>query len=131
VTGPGWYFTSKINEVTKYWLWKPVGIGANLTLMKEEKWNKLPSDVKAVWTEMMTETKYRFLEDVEKQIPDTRAHFPKLGIEVYSLDPAEEARWDAIFNQYVEEWIADREAKGYPARETVEAVKQIVNRFAE
>ena len=131
VTGPGWYFTSKINEVTKYWLWKPVGIGANLTIMKEEKWDKLPSDVKAVWTELMTETKYRFLEDVEKQIPDTRAHFSKLGIEVYSLAPAEEARWDAIFKQYIEEWIADREAKGYPARETVEAVKQIVNRFAE
>ena len=131
VTGPGWYFTMKINEVTKYWLWKPMGIGANLTIMTQEKWDKLPEDIKFIWTELMTETKYRFLEDVEKWIPDTKAHFSKLGIEVYSLDSAEEARWDAIFNQYVAEWIADREAKGYPARETVEAVKQVVKRFTE
>ena len=112
-------------------MWKPVGIGANLTLMKQEKWDTLPADVKAIWTELMAETKYRFLEDVEKLMPDTKAHFSKLGIEVYSLDPAEEARWDAIFNQYIEKWIADREAKGYPARETVETVKQVVKRFTE
>lgn len=128
-TMPGWYLTMKMYEVSKYWLWKPLGIGANLTLMTKKKWNSLPAGVRAEIADLLPAAKYKFLEMVTKQIPDAKAHLRKFGVEVYTLDPKESARWDKILDEYNEKWIADMESKGYPARETVKAVREIVKRF--
>ena len=128
-TMPGWFITMKMNEVVKYWLLKPMGIGANLTIMTKAKWNSLPDDVKAVIAELIPEAKYYFLQKVYQQIPSKAARLSELGVQVYKLDPAEEARWNAILDKYIEKWTAEMEAKGLPAKETVEATKQIVKRY--
>lgn len=128
-TMPGWYLTMKMYEVTKYWLWKPMGIGANLTVMSKKKWNSLPADVRAEISDILPAAKHHFLQRITEQIPDAKAHLRSKGVEVYSLDPKEEARWDAILDEYTQSWIADMEAKGYPAKEAVQATKDIVKRF--
>jgi hypothetical protein len=44
---------------------------------------------------------------------------------MYDLSEAELARWKALWEPLVDEWITEQEAKGLPAREAVEAARKL------
>jgi hypothetical protein len=45
------------------------------------------------------------------------------------LTPEEVAQWVPLFQPYIDEWIADAEAKGWPAREIYEEAKRLVEKY--
>ena len=51
-TMPGSFFSLKLNEVTKYWLWLPMGCGCNVTVMTQAKWDSLPPDIQMIWEKL-------------------------------------------------------------------------------
>ena len=105
-TMPGSFFSLKLNEVTKYWLWLPMGCGCNVTVMTQAKWDSLPPDIQMIWEKLNYDTKYYFLKRWTER-PSDRQRFKEAGVQVYTLSPEEEARWYKIFDTVTEKWIAD------------------------
>ena len=129
-TMPGSYFSLKLPEVTKYWLWLPMGCGCNVSMMTQAKWDSLPPDIQMIWERINYETKYYFLKAMAER-PSDRQRFKDAGVEVYSLSPKEEERWYKIFDNATEKWVGDVEAAGYPAKAAVNEMNRIINTYTE
>lgn len=127
----GSFISFKLYELTKYWLWLPMGCGANVVAMTQDKWDSLPLDIQVIWEQVNNETKYYFLEEADRRQPPVKEHLEQLGLEIYTLSPDEEARWYAIFDTLTEQWIADTEAAGYPAKDSVATIQRSIRRYME
>jgi TRAP-type C4-dicarboxylate transport system substrate-binding protein len=131
VTMPGSFVSQRHYEKAKYWLLYPMGVGVNMILMTQEKWDSLPLDIQLIWEEINEEAKYVYLEEMDRLVPDRLAQLKSLGVETYTLSPEEHARWVKLMSPVLEKYMADFEAAGYPARKAVEAIKRAINRFKQ
>lgn len=131
VTMPGSYFSVKMNEVAKYWLDLPLGTGANIVAMSQDKWNKLPPDVQQTWEEINREARDYFLKEMERRHPDRLAEFKKAGVEVYTISQEEAERWYKLVDPVTDKWIADAEAAGYPGKAAVETAREVVKKHSQ
>ena len=129
-TMPGSYFSLKLNEVTKYWLWLPMGCGCNATVMTQAKWDSLPPDIQTIWEKINSDTKTYFLKAMAER-PSDRQRFKEAGVQVYTLSPQEEERWYKIFDNVTDKWIGEVEAAGYPARAAINAMNRIISTYTD
>jgi TRAP-type C4-dicarboxylate transport system substrate-binding protein len=117
----------KLSEVTKYITMLNLGSGSNFIGMRFETWNKLsPADQKiidelSIWAADLQGKALKASTD------QTTAMCIKRGIEFIELSPEERARWIEAAKPVEEEWVKQVEAKGLPAREMCNMVKQMAN----
>lgn len=99
----------------------PIGFLANL-----DSWNKLSAkDQKTiieVYDWVNEESLTYDIALVETAVNEAKA----AGHIVTELTPEQIAVWAAATQPHVEKWINDTEAKGWPAREVYEALKQLI-----
>jgi len=88
--------------------------------MNRDAWERTPEDLRAI-IEEVCENPYRTTGGMTKETYDEIvADLNESGVVFTSLPPEEEARWHAAFSNVTREWVAELEARGLPARETVE-----------
>ena len=107
----------KLNEVSKYH--SQVGLFAvNVEYCISPDWfDALPADLKRIYYNWQQKTNYVlaqvFYEREARRVQDT---FRKSGIELVVPAAAEIAKWKAIVAPVTDEWIADTEKAGLPAK---------------
>jgi len=88
--------------------------------MNLEAWDKTPEDLLPI-IEEVCQNPYRTTGGMTKETYDEIiADLNESGVVFVSLQPEEEGRWHAAFQNMTREWVADLEVRGLPARETVE-----------
>jgi hypothetical protein len=45
--------------------------------------------------------------------------------------PADRAQWDKKLEPIVDQWIAKKEKEGYPAKEIVADIRELIKKYAE
>jgi TRAP-type transport system periplasmic protein len=119
------FLQMKFYEVIKYAAWDPkVNFGCMFILLKKDVWNKMPADVQAGVNAAVTafneEYGRRTMETDKKGSADLSAK----GVNVYSMNPTEEAKLKKLAIPLRNEWIAGQEAKGLPAKKMFDFIDQ-------
>ena len=121
--GIHWEF--RWSEVTKYRTIFPRGIWSThmVCAMNQDAWNSLPSEVQKIFEETTGLEQSRKAgeafdigdrENLQKIMDFDKE---KGNPPVYQLPDAERERWRQALRPLYEEWIAENEAMGLPARE--------------
>jgi TRAP-type C4-dicarboxylate transport system substrate-binding protein len=115
----------KLIEVTKYETMLNLGSGSNFMGMRFETWNKLsPADQKiidelSIWAADLQGKAWKASTEQTIEICKKR------GIEFIELSPQERARWIEAAKPVEEEWVKAVEARGLPARDLYNMIKQM------
>ena len=88
--------------------------------MNRDACERIPEDLKPI-IEEVCQNPYRTTGGMTKETYDEIvAELNDSGVVFYSPPLEEEERWHAAFQNVTREWVAELEARGLPARETVE-----------
>ncbi len=128
-------FAFKTMEVTKYRT--VVGLFAPVlnVIMNRDAWNSLPPDIQKLVEETggveMSRAFGAGFDEVERNLENViKAHDQEKGNpEVYYLPEEEKAKWREAITPLYEEWIAEREAEGLPARAFFEDLLQTAAKY--
>ena len=129
LTQPGSFIARKFHEVTKYYLWVPLSSGLHMMVMTQSKWDSFPQDIKNVMEKLNAQAKYWFYDEVQRRNYGTPSSVKATGIEVYSLSPDEQERWEKATESVTNEWVSKMEAKGLPAKEAVKTLREIAELY--
>jgi len=109
----------KFGEVVKYEtsIWQLSFPYPFYCAMNKDSYNKLPSDIKPIFNELVGEYKERFLL-VWNSIDFLGKEFgEEQGVEFIDLSPAEAARWQAAVEPVLDDYVAKMVAAGYSEAE--------------
>jgi TRAP-type transport system periplasmic protein len=123
----------RIYEVTKA---SAMNVGAlpqlaAFAVMNEKTWDRLPPDVQKVFTD---NNEYGMLEingalaAEEKQGIDS---VTKAGHTIVTATPEEYKLWTKPLLPLQDKWVAEREAKGLPARAVLEETKRLLTKYSK
>jgi len=127
VNAPENAVANKWYEVTKFYLTHNLAFGGNAMVMSENSWNKLPPDVQDIFIQAVEQWMPRAVEHyqtVEKAALDT---MKAAGVEVYSLDSAESARWIQLQSAVIDDWAAKADSPEVPAKAMVEQTRKFAS----
>ncbi|MBN1849590.1 MAG: TRAP transporter substrate-binding protein DctP [Deltaproteobacteria bacterium] len=125
ITVPAFGIGGKLFEISKYWLWEDLADGGNIMSMTKKLYNSFPSDIQKIIQQLNGEAQARYAERVKTKMVENKAELQKRGYEVYYLSPEEHEKWKQVAKQVTDKAVADLEARGYPARRAVDALKNI------
>jgi TRAP-type C4-dicarboxylate transport system substrate-binding protein len=122
----------KLHEVSKFH--NDVALfSVNLEYCMSPKFfDSLPSDLKGVYSNWAQKTTLMLAQMFyERQARRVRqAVFVKNGIELVKPDAAERAKWAKLVAPVTDNWVADNEKEGRPAKEFLAEVKATRDKFA-
>jgi TRAP-type C4-dicarboxylate transport system substrate-binding protein len=120
-------FAFKLKEPTKYILSTDLSTSSHILAMNHDSWANLPDVAKAY----LDDNFYSHMLDCGPFWQGTNAHFhedllsdPEIENIIWS--EAEFAKLDALLAPIIEEWIAEREAQGHPAKQAVQDLYDIL-----
>jgi TRAP-type C4-dicarboxylate transport system substrate-binding protein len=112
----------KLYEVTKYALEPGFGsINFQLAINKGT-WNKLPTDIQTIINNMADEYSLILANEFDRQIKEGRDAFIAHGGQINTWSAADLTSLSNAWQPLWDKWIADREAKGLPAKKAVETM---------
>lgn len=114
----------KLYEVLDYYVDHSLYGGLVNMLMTESRWNSLPADIQVIMLQVSDEFETAIIDNAKLSIESAKKHAVEQGGEIYTLDPDEWARWQALIEPIVEEVVAELEAKGLPGRKVLEIAEQ-------
>lgn len=117
----------RLAENLKYVTEYPMVVSTFAAVMDKKKWDALPDDVKKVFNELGEEMhawtgRYHDEENVNGALEWAQK---EQGLTILTLSDEETARWDAKMEPIVDEWIVATEAKGLPAKQYIERIKEL------
>jgi len=115
----------KLIEVTKYLTMLNLGSGSNFMGMRFETWNKLSTADKKIIDELSIWAADLQGKAWKGATEHTISVCKQRGIEFIELSPEERARWIEAAKPVEEEWVKGVEARGLPARELYNMIKQM------
>jgi TRAP-type C4-dicarboxylate transport system substrate-binding protein len=127
VTCPPLVLAFKLYEVAKFGVVATFGCVTEGVIMNEKSWARTPDDLKPLIMEVCSNpfrTTGGLTRDVYKVM---MKEITDEGVALSNLPPDESARWFERFQDVTRAWVANLEAKGLPAKETV----KIYNEEAE
>ncbi|MDD5703978.1 MAG: TRAP transporter substrate-binding protein DctP [Dehalococcoidales bacterium] len=119
----------KLYEVEKYGLDLPFAWAGAPILISKKSWDKLPADLQNLLLESATDFEKEAKAYYTNLDLQTGQELQKQGVQMYKLDDSEQARWQTLYDANLEEWIGKREAEGLKAREMIEIMKSIVQKY--
>jgi TRAP-type C4-dicarboxylate transport system substrate-binding protein len=126
VTCPPLVLAFKLYEVAKNGVVATFGCVTEGVIMNQKSWENTPDDLKPIIEEVCGNpfrTTGGLNRDVYKVMMNEIA---AKGVNLYQLPSEEEKQWFAGFQEVTKKWVADMEAKGMPAKETVMKYNKIV-----
>jgi TRAP-type C4-dicarboxylate transport system substrate-binding protein len=116
----------KLYEVSKYYLKLDMCTSMDLVFMNLDVWNSLPSDVQEIFeTELIPMGQEMNFEARRQMDEEGKQACLDAGGVITELTPEERAKWIEINAPVIEAWIADMDAKGYPASELMAEARQL------
>lgn len=119
----------KLPEVTKYILDAKAYVGPFWIIMNKARWDSLPDDVKKVITEasgrQAAEKIAREIDNVDQKVAAQVS--ANNGVK-YTLADTETKRWQESAKHVWDKWIDDMTAKGYPARDVLIKMRELVEK---
>jgi TRAP-type C4-dicarboxylate transport system substrate-binding protein len=108
-----------------------MGMQSTQVIMNQDKFNSLPPDVQKVINDLgpglgEAITKYG-VDQYSKVKEDTSKMSGQTFVE---LTPQDLALWTPIYSPFTDAWIAEREAKGLPAKQLVQDAQALVKQLA-
>jgi len=119
VTCPPLVLAFKLYEVAKYGVVATFGCVSEGVIMNQKSWENTPDDLKPIIEEVCSNpfrTTGGLNRDVYKVMVD---EIKGKGVQLTTLTPDQEKAWFAAFQDVTRKWVADLEAKGLPAKDTV------------
>jgi TRAP-type C4-dicarboxylate transport system substrate-binding protein len=119
----------KLAEVIKYTTEANVYSGPFFVTMNRDKWNSLPPEVKEIFNDVcekyvdITGRKWDENDIVGKN------YSLSLGNKVITLAPEELKRWQERLRPLLDKWVAEKEAKGLPARAALDEVFKLKEKY--
>ncbi len=117
----GWKQGEVINYVTDT---SCIGYTTSMFVtMNEEKWEKLPSDIQDIFTEVSAEWIDRHGRAWDQADEEGRAFVAKLGKETIKLDAAEQQRWRQAVQKVFRAYISDMKERRLPGKLLVNEIQ--------
>jgi|CZCB01.1.fsa_nt_gi TRAP-type C4-dicarboxylate transport system substrate-binding protein len=117
--------TWKLGELVKYGVDYGVGGGMMVGLMKEERWNSLPEDIRTVMDELNAELQNAWVCWQAQRGEQARKKFVEGGGEIYKLSAEEAARWDQRVTEALDLTLAELESMDLPVKKVLEVVETV------
>ncbi|OPY71861.1 MAG: Lactate-binding periplasmic protein precursor [Syntrophorhabdus sp. PtaU1.Bin058] len=122
--------TYKLYEATKYVTMSNLYVQWFFVAMNKEKYNSLPKDLQKVIDECSgtvgTDIVGKAWNDADKVGFELGK---QKGMEFIYLSPEEQKRWEQQVAPLANEWIKSMEAKGYPAKKFVDAMRKAIEKY--
>lgn len=116
-----------LHHVTEY----PTVVVTFAAVMDKKKWDRLPDSVKKVIDDLAREMalwtgQYHDKQNVGEALAWSQKNY---GLQIHQLSDTEKARWDARLAPMVDAWKKEMTAKGLPAENFIERLKQIRDKY--
>lgn len=99
--------------------------------MNKKKWDALPADIQKIFADVSKEWMPKHAEGWDKADAAGREFTISLGNKVISLSEEESARWSKAVEPVIDGYIKDKSAKGLPAKEYVEFIKESIKKYSK
>jgi TRAP-type transport system periplasmic protein len=119
----------KLDEVTKYGLKIGMSCPANVAVMNLKTWNRFPPDIQKIIEQVNVDAIGWLLDTYSAEGETTAQLLKKTGVQVYTLPPAELARWKQRVRPLWDEWLADMKAKGLPGQKVRDDFVQVLKKY--
>jgi TRAP-type C4-dicarboxylate transport system substrate-binding protein len=96
--------------------------------INKKRWDSLPPDIQAMVLRCARDVGMRSATSSDTDDELAILYLRSKGVEFYSLSSAEVEKFAAITKAAQDAWVADTEAKGLPARATLDAFRKIINK---
>ena len=125
-TGLGFFYPMGFAEVCDYALIEPLGGSLTFIAMSQEAWDRLPADLQLI-VEQETEEYYwtNITHESDNWLNSYLLPAQAAGVELLYLTDDEKGRWIDATSFIVEDWAADKDAKGLAGSEAVERARLI------
>lgn len=108
----------KYAEKIKYVLNKPLGNVSAIVVMRKDKFEALPDNVKKVILDLAPQAAKVAGTALDQSVKESLEWaISTEGVSEVDLSPEEDKKFDDAIAPVIEKWLADVEAKGLPARE--------------
>ncbi|MBN2125307.1 MAG: TRAP transporter substrate-binding protein [Deltaproteobacteria bacterium] len=119
VTCPPLVLAFKLHEVAKYGVVATFGCVSEGVIMNQKSWENTPDDLKPI-IEQVCSNPFRTTGGLNRGVYKTMMdEITGKGVELTPLTKDQEKSWFAGFQEETKKWVADLEAKGLPAKDTV------------
>jgi len=119
----------RLAEVIKYTTEAYFYAGYWFVSMNRDKWNSLSPELKKIFEEVSE----KFVDISGRRNDEAdlvgKALSLSLGNKVITLPSEELARWDEHFRPILDKWVAEKEAKGFPARAALNEVFSLQKKY--
>lgn len=123
---------SKLAEMVGYVTDYPLALNTFIAVMNKDKWDSLPKDVQKTIDELnreMTEFTGDYLDNhVQESIKWSQETHE---LEIVTLSEKEKTSWDERLNKMQEEYVDKLEKDGQPAKEYLEEMKSLIEKYNE
>ncbi len=120
VTCPPLVLAFKLFEVAKNGVLATFGCVSEGVVMNKKAWDRTPDDLKVI-IEEVAGNPFRTTGGLNQDVYKTMMReIEAKGVNFYRLTKEQEKKWFARFQGVTKKWVADLEAKGYPAKKTVQ-----------
>ncbi|MBI3629290.1 MAG: TRAP transporter substrate-binding protein DctP [Candidatus Rokubacteria bacterium] len=133
ITFPGTYgFASfRLHEISRYYIDKiSLGTQPCFWAVTEGAWGKLPAGHQKLMLDLREPAARAAMQAFAAADGKDYPEFKARGIEVINFPPAERAKLAANAGKHWQEWVADKERRGIPARQVLEFVHAKIKEYA-
>lgn len=101
-------------------------------VMNMDSWNRLPEDVKKVMDDLSVEHALWTGNYVDEHLYEALDWSKKnYNVEIIELTKEEMAKWDALLEPMIADWIKEANAKGLPGEQIIEDIKALTKKYTE
>jgi len=122
----------RLAELVNYQVDLPYALGATfVTVMNKDTWNALPPDVQKVMDDLALEQSVwtgEYVDDYDAMALEWA--IAEHGLEVITLSPEEQARWEERINPLYDKWLEDMAAKGLPGQEFLDRMYELIAKYS-
>ena len=120
----------KFAELCKYVTMTDTPIYPFAVVMNMDKWNSLPKEVQTVMEDLGTEQS-EWTGTYMDRIAQESIAWSKANQGVEFIQPSDKAQWESMLQPIVDEWIAKKEAEGFPAKQIVMDIRALIKKHSE
>ncbi|OPY92447.1 MAG: 2,3-diketo-L-gulonate-binding periplasmic protein YiaO precursor [Syntrophaceae bacterium PtaU1.Bin231] len=118
--------SNRLHEITKYVTISDASTVPVATCMNKKTYNALPKDLRLLVYNSNRKYPQMMAKEYEEGVLDD---VKKTGMTVINLSEQEKARWVAAAKKVEDKFIADNEAKGYPAKEFMKELHALTKKY--
>lgn len=122
----------KLAESAKYTTDYPLTVTSFVAVMNKDTWNSLPPDIQKVIDELAPEMAAWAGEYLDNHVKEALDWSKKeQGLQMISLTPEENAKWDAKLKPLQDNYVADLKAKGLPAEDYKMRLYELKDKYSK